>query len=81
MRENIKLEKYKVEEVEEIKVKEIKDKEVENRDENNINKPVNKSVRSNLYDKIDVSIKTMDILICFIIVLIIIFTIFGIIQG
>ncbi len=53
----------------------IDDSESENKIE------VKHSFRSNLYEKIDVSVKTMDIVIGFIIVLIIIFVVFGIIQG
>lgn len=50
------------------------------------NEPIDKeeekqSIRSNLYDRIDVPVRTMDKLIFVLIVLIVFFIIMGIVQG
>ncbi len=51
-------------------------------DDNDIKKSeVTPSFRSNLYEKIDIPLKTMDIIIGFLVVLIIIFVVVGVIQG
>lgn len=42
---------------------------------------VKHSLRSNLYDKIDIPVKTMDKIIAGLIILIVFFVIVGIIQG
>ncbi|MFV0520421.1 MAG: hypothetical protein ACK5LY_09140 [Lachnospirales bacterium] len=63
-------------------VNELVDNDVESEVTKKENAEVSKpTFRTNLYDKIDVSVKTMDIIIVIIVVLIVIFLFFGIYQS
>lgn len=56
-------------------------KEEENQEENGQYPPTLVSLKENLYDRIDVSLKTMNMVIAILVIVLIVFTTFGIWQA